>query len=89
MNNYFNFKLSRQFLGIFIVFMGSPLIFFAKEISGFGGGSGFTVASLVVGLALMVSPSELFRKFYKPFPPTYRLAVIFLSVALINFIFLH
>lgn len=89
MDNYFNFKLSRQFLGIFIVFMGSPLIFFAKEISGFGGGSGFTVASLILGLALMVSPNELFRKFYKPFLPTYRLAVIFLSVALINFIFFN
>ncbi len=84
-----NLKLTRQFLGIFIVFMGSPLIFFAKEVSGFGGGSGFTVASLILGLALMVSPSELFRKFHKPFLPTYRLAVIFLSIALINFIFIN
>ena len=69
--------------------MGSPLIFFAKEVSGFGGGSGFTVASLILGLALMVSPSDLFRKFYKPYLPAYRLAVIFLFVALINFIFVN
>lgn len=89
MNKYYNFKYSRQFLGIFIVFMGSPLIFFLKEVSGFGGGSVFTVASLTLGLALMVSPSELFRVFYKPFLPSYRLAVIYLFVVLINFFFIN
>ncbi len=89
MNKYYNFKYSRQFLGIFIVFMGSPLIFFFKEVTGFGGGSAFTIASLILGLLLMVSPNELFRKFYKPFLPAYRLAVIFMSVVLINFFFIN
>ena len=89
MNKYYNFKYSRQFLGIFIVFMGSPLIFFFKEVTGFGGGSAFTVASLILGLLLMISPKELFRKFYKPFLPAYRLAVIFMIVVLINFFFIN
>ena len=89
MNKYFNFKYSRQFLGIFIVFMGSPLIFFFKEVSGFGGGSAFTIASLIIGLLMMISPDELFRKFYKPFMPAYRLAFIFLFVAIINFLFIN
>jgi hypothetical protein len=89
MDKYFNFKYSRQFLGIFIVFMGSPLIFFFKEVSGFGGGSAFTIATLILGLMLMISPSELFRKFYKPFLPTYRLAAIFMTVILINFFFIN
>ena len=69
--------------------MGSPLIFFFKEVTGFGGGSAFTIATLILGLLLMVSPNELFRKFYKPYLPSYRLAVIFLSVALINFFFIN
>jgi hypothetical protein len=89
MDKYFNIKYSRQFLGIFIVFMGSPLIFFFKEVTGFGGGSAFTVATLVLGLMLMISPKELFRKFYKPFLPAYRLAVIFMTVVLINFFFIN
>ena len=89
MNKYYNFKYSRQFLGIFIVFMGSPLIFFFKEVTGFGGGSAFTIAMLMLGLALMISPNELFRKFYKPFLPAYRLAVVFMSVILINFFFIN
>ena len=89
MDKYFNFKYSRQFLGIFIVFMGSPLIFFFKEVTGFGGGSAFTVATLMLGLLLMISPNELFRKFYKPFLPAYRLAVIFMMVVLINFFFIN
>ena len=89
MNKYYNFKYSRQFLGIFIVFMGSPLIFFFKEVLGFGGGSTFTVISLILGLALMVSPNELLRVFYKPFLPTYRLAFIYLFVVMINFIFIN
>lgn len=89
MDKYYNFKYSRQFLGIFIVFMGSPLIFFFKEVTGFGGGSGFTIASLILGLLLMISPKELFIKFYKPFLPAYRLAVIFMIVVLINFFFIN
>lgn len=89
MNKYFNLKYSRQFLGIFIVFMGSPLIFFFKEVSGFGGGSAFTVATLIIGLLLMISPNEIFRKFYKPFLPAYRLAVVFMFVVLINFFFIN
>ena len=69
--------------------MGSPLIFFFKEVLGFGGGSTFTVVSLILGLALMVSPNELLRVFYKPFLPTYRLAFIYLFVVMINFIFIN
>lgn len=89
MNKYYNFKYSRQFLGIFIVFMGSPLIFFFKEVLGFGGGSAFTIASLILGLGLMVSPDDIFRKFYKPFLPAYRLAFIYMFIILINFFFIN
>jgi hypothetical protein len=87
MNTQFNLKHIRQILGIFILFMGSPLIFFFKETLGFGGSSNFTIASFFVGFALMISPRELFRKFYKPNIPVYRLAFIYLSIALINFFF--
>jgi hypothetical protein len=87
MNSYFNFKYSRQFLGIFMVFMGSPLIFFFKEIAGFGGASTFTIGSLVLGMILMISPDDIFKKFYKPNLPLYRLASVFIAIALINFFF--
>lgn len=89
MNKYYNFKYSRQFLGIFIVFMGSPLIFFFKEVLGFGGGSTFTIISLILGLGLMISPNEIFQKFYKPFLPAYRLAFIYMFIVLINFFFIN
>lgn len=89
MDKYFNIKYSRQFLGIFIVFMGSPLIFFFKEVSGFGGGSAFTIVMLILGLLLMISPKEIFRTFYKPYLPAYRLAMIFMTVVLINFFFIN
>lgn len=87
MNSYFNFKYSRQFLGIFMVFMGSPLIFFFKEIAGFGGASTFTIGSLVLGMILMISPDNIFKKFYKPNVPLFRLASVFILIALINFFF--
>ena len=87
MNSYFNFKYSRQFLGIFMVFMGSPLIFFFKEIAGFGGASTFTIGSLVLGMILMISPDNIFKKFYKPNLPLFRLASVFILIALINFFF--
>lgn len=89
MNKYYNFKYSRQFLGIFIVFMGSPLIFFFKEVLGFGGGSTFTIISLIIGLGLMVSPDDIFRKFYKPFLPAYRLGFIYMFIILVNFFFIN
>ena len=89
MNKYYNFKYSRQFLGIFIVFMGSPLIFFFKEVLGFGGGSTFTIVSLILGLGLMISPDEVFRTFYKPHLPAYRLAFFYMFVVLINFFFIN
>jgi hypothetical protein len=87
MDKYFNFKYSRQFLGIFIVFMGSPLIFFFKEVLGFSGGSTFTIASFFLGFALMISPEDIFRKFYKPNLPMYRMAALFLGVAFFNYLF--
>ncbi len=89
MNTKFNLKYIRQILGIFILFMGSPLIFFFKETLGFGGSSTFTVISFFVGFALMISPGELFRKFYKPNFPLFRLALIYLTIALINFFFVN
>jgi hypothetical protein len=87
MDKYFNFKYSRQFLGIFIVFMGSPLIFFYKEVLGFSGGSTFTIASFFLGFGLMISPEDIFRKFYKPNLPMYRMAALFLGVAFFNYLF--
>jgi len=69
--------------------MGSPLIFFFKEVLGFGGSSTFTIISLILGLGLMVSPEEIFRKFYKPFLPTYRLGFIYMFIVLINFFFFN
>lgn len=70
-----------------MVFMGSPLIFFFKEIAGFGGASTFTIGSLVLGMILMISPDDIFKKFYKPNLPLFRLASVFIAVALINFFF--
>jgi hypothetical protein len=87
MDKYFSFKYSRQFLGIFMVFMGSPLIFFFKEVFGFSGGSTFTIGSFFIGFALMISPEDLFRKFYKPNLPMYRMAALFLGVAFFNYLF--
>lgn len=86
MNKYYNFKYSRQFLGIFIVFMGSPLIFFFKETLGFGGSSIFTLASFILGMGLMFSPKEFLSKLYKPNLILLRLAAVFFFVTILNYI---
>lgn len=87
MKEYFNFKYSRQSLGLFIVFMGNPLIFFFKEYLGFGGSSTFTIGSLFIGLLLLISPGDLFRKFYKPNIPITRVAMFFLIISLLACLF--
>ncbi|MDI9864538.1 hypothetical protein QM480_09410 [Flectobacillus sp. DC10W] len=80
----FDFKYTRQSIGIFLVFMGSSLIFFFKEALGFGGSSTFTLASFFVGFALMLS-RDTFRKFYKLNIPIFRLGMIFTGISLIYF----
>ena len=80
----FDFKYTRQSIGIFLVFMGSPLIFFFKETLGFGGSSAFTLAGFCSGFVFMVS-TDTFRKFYKLNTPIFRLGVIFTLVSLIYF----
>ncbi|MFY7829672.1 MAG: O-antigen ligase family protein [Flectobacillus sp.] len=80
----FDFKYSRQSIGIFLVFMGSPLIFFFKETLGFGGSSAFTLLSFCLGFVLMIS-MDTFRRFYKLNVPIFRLGVIFTLVSLIYF----
>ena len=87
MNTSFHFKYTRQAIGIFILFMGTPLIFFFKEVLGFGGGSTFTLASYGLGLLMMVSPDDIFKKLYKPNFPMYRLAAIYMGVILFNYFF--
>jgi hypothetical protein len=87
MNTSFHFKYTRQALGIFIIFMGPPLIFFFKEVLGFGGGSTFTLASYALGLLLMISPDDIFKKLYKPNFPMYRLAAIYFGIILFNYFF--
>jgi hypothetical protein len=80
----FDFKYTRQSIGIFLVFMGSPLIFFFKETLGFGGSSAFTVAGFCSGFVFMVS-TDTFRKFYKLNTPIFRLGLIFTLISLIYF----
>jgi hypothetical protein len=87
MNTSFHLKYTRQALGIFILFMGNPLIFFFKEVSGFGGGSVFTLICYGLGLLLMISGEDFLKKFYKPNLPTYRLAAIYMGVVLFNYFF--
>jgi hypothetical protein len=87
MNTSFHLKYTRQALGIFILFMGTPLIFFFKEVLGFGGGSTFTLVSYGLGLILMISPDDIFKKFYKPNLPLYRLAAIYMGVIIFNYFF--
>ncbi|MEA5139808.1 hypothetical protein [Arcicella rigui] len=89
MKEYFDFKYSRQSLGVFIVFMGNPLIFFFKEVLGFGGSSVFTIFSLVMGLVLMIAPEDIFRKFWKPNIPITRLAFYFLFLAFVYYLFFN
>ncbi len=80
----FDFKYSRQFIGIFLVFMGTPLLYFFKEVLGFGGSSTFTVLGFFAGFALMLS-KDVFSKFYRPNVPLFRLAAIFTGISLIYF----
>ena len=87
MNTSFHFKYTRQALGIFIVFMGPPLIFFFKEMLGFSGGSTFTLVSYGLGLLLMISSDDIFKKLYKPNFPMYRLAAIYMGVIIFNYFF--
>ena len=87
MKEYFNFKYSRQSLGMFIVFMGNPLIFFFKEVLGFGGSSSFTIFSLFSGFILMIAPEDIFRKFWKPNIPITRVAFYFLILAFLAYLF--
>ncbi len=87
MKAYFNFKYTRQSLGLFIVFMGNPLIFFFKEVLGFGGSSTFTIGSLLLGMILMISPYDIFRKYYKPNIPIARMAGFFLILSFLACLF--
>jgi hypothetical protein len=77
----FDFKYTRQSIGIFLVFMGSPLIFFFKETLGFGGSSAFTVAGFCSGFVFMVS-TDTFKKFYKLNTPIFRLGLIFTLISI-------
>lgn len=87
MNTSIHSKYTRQAIGIFILFMGTPLIFFFKEVSGFGGGSAFTLVSYGLGILLMISPNEIFKKLYKPNFPMYRLAAMYMGIILFNYFF--
>ncbi|MGX7689276.1 hypothetical protein ACWA1C_19075 [Flectobacillus roseus] len=80
----FDFKYTRQSIGIFLVFMGSPLIFFFKETLGFGGSSAFTLGGFILGFILMFS-KDTFRKYYKLNTPIFRLGVIFTLISLVYF----
>lgn len=74
--NALKLKYIRQSVGIFLVTMGSPLIFFFKEFLGFGGSSVFTIAGLALGCALLIS-EDTFKVWYKPNIVTFRLAAYF------------
>ncbi len=74
--NALKLKYIRQSVGIFLVTMGSPLIFFFKEFLGFGGSSTFTIAGLALGCILLIS-KDTFRVWYKPNNVTCRLATYF------------
>jgi hypothetical protein len=81
-----NFKYIRQSLGIFINFMGNPLVFFLKENLGFSGGPAFTVGSYLLGFALMTS-DDFLKKLYKPNFPMLRLGVVFLTISILYLFF--
>ena len=87
MNTSFHFKYTRQAIGIFLLFMGNPLIFFFKEVAGFGGSSVFTLICYALGLLLMISSDDIFKNFYKPNLPLYRLSAIYMAVILFNYFF--
>lgn len=74
--NALKYKYIRQSVGIFLVTMGSPLIFFFKEFLGFGGSSAFTILGLAVGCILLIS-KDTFKIWYKPNNVTCRLAIYF------------
>lgn len=75
----------RQSVGIFLVTMGSPLIFFFKEFLGFGGSSAFTIAGLASGCLLLIS-KDTFRVWYKPNNVTCRLAAYF---TILSYIYMY
>ncbi len=76
----------RESLGICIVVFGSPTIFFLRDTLKLGGGSVFSAAFLVLGMALMISPSFL-AKMYKPNTTLMKLGLSFLLLSLFYYFF--
>ncbi|WP_131694743.1 hypothetical protein [Dyadobacter tibetensis] len=84
-----NFTYLRYSLGIMMMFNGFPLIFFIRDTLKIGPASSvFTAAFMILALLLM-TPTHLFKRLYKPNPILFNLGVGFLFIAFYYFWFIN
>ena len=89
LNFFKNFNNLRYAVGISMMFDGFPMIFFIRDTLGIGpAGSTFTVAFFSLAFLLML-PSHLFQRLYKPNVILFNLGLGFLLVTVYYFIFIN
>ncbi|CAG5004466.1 hypothetical protein DYBT9275_03376 [Dyadobacter sp. CECT 9275] len=88
-NIYSNFNYLRYSLGIMMMLNGFPLIFFIRDTLKIGpASSAFTAVFMIVALLLM-TPSHLFKRYYKPNTILFNLGVGFLAISFYYFLFIN
>lgn len=84
-----NFNYLRYSFGIAMMFNGFPLIFFFRDTLGIGPASSTFTAVFFAFALLLMTPSYLFLKFYKPNPILFNFGVGFLFLSIYYFLFFN
>jgi hypothetical protein len=79
-----NFNNLRYSVGIYMIFNGYPIIFFVRDTLGIGPASNvFTAAFWLTGFMLMI-PSHLFLRVYKPNLLLFHFSFLFIFTAIFS-----
>ncbi len=84
-----NFNYLRYSVGIAMLFNGFPLIFFFRDTLGIGPASSTFTAIFFAFALLLMTPTNLFLRFYSPNPVLFNLGVGFLFLSVYYFIFFN
>jgi len=84
-----NFNFLRYSVGIAMLFNGFPLIFFFRDTLGIGPASSTFTAIFFVLALLLMTPTHLFLRFYKPNPILFYFGFGFLAISMYYFFFFN
>jgi len=84
-----NFNFLRYSVGIAMMFNGFPLIFFFRDTLGIGPASSTFTAIFFLLALLLMTPTYLFLRFYKPNPILFNFGVGFLAISMYYFVFFN